>query len=480
VKWTVILGVILLVTAVAITTASARAINSPDLTYIKSIDLTRAGEFNNGTVGLNVCISVYKVRENVLNDKTHNSWLCRVAWIVVPSSNATVKGNIHISVLNYGGTIIGYVPNECVKYVDGKVTEGNKVIEKNKVSADVKGKLKFEDIASSEEVEVEVKEGLETSTAHSVSYTRNSLAWLIRPSKMSSKCIGYYYNINNFKYNAIFQTALTIKTPKHEPLKLKIYADCSDYSGHKIYITREVYIYPKGLIAYYSFDNVLSGNRLHDDSGYGHDGIMHNIELINGVKGKAAEFNGNAYISLGDTLTNTTLDELTVAAFIKPKLNKPERPGWPNMIFYDGRDGEFQLVMYYNTVQFKVKLSNNKWYIVSYKLPALDKWYYVAGVYEGGDYLRLYVDGDLVDEVNVPSLSLYNPSTFGQYNPTIGAYCSAKGKHWSYYVGAIDELRIYNIALNSSEIKNLYYGYLKRPKPEDQNQKYWTLSSQNQ
>ena len=224
----------------------------------------------------------------------------------------------------------------------------------------------------------------------------------------------------------------------------------------------------KGLIAYYSFDNILH-DKLYDGSGNGHSGILHNVKIVEGIEGEAAEFNGNAYIDLGDSLTGHILDEVTVSAFIKPQYNKPEpgRPEWPNMIFYDGSDGEFQLVMYYDRVEFKVKLNDGNWYAVSYKIPKLNEWYHVAGVYSRfKGALKLYVNGDLVDEKKIPSLPLYDPTKFGEYNPTIGAFCSDKGDHWSYYIGAIDELRIYDKALSYEEIKELYSEVRKNPQPK--------------
>ena len=39
----------------------------------------------------------------------------------------------------------------------------------------------------------------------------------------------------------------------------------------------------KGLVAYYSFDNI-EGNILRDDSGNGHDGIIHgNPKVVDGI-----------------------------------------------------------------------------------------------------------------------------------------------------------------------------------------------------
>ncbi len=222
----------------------------------------------------------------------------------------------------------------------------------------------------------------------------------------------------------------------------------------------------KGLVAYYSFDNI-EGKILKDDSGNGHDGIIYgNPRVVDGIKGKALEFDGNSYVYLGDTLTGKVQNQLTVSVFINPKMNSMYRYG--HIIFYDGSNGEFQLAIHGNTIYFGVKLEKSDWKRILATIPELNKWYHVVGVYsiyEGK--IKLYIDGELVNESKIPQERLFDPTIGGRYDPTIGAYCTAEGEFHRKYIGTIDELRIYNRALSEEEIKALYEQTIHpTPKPK--------------
>ena len=73
-----------------------------------------------------------------------------------------------------------------------------------------------------------------------------------------------------------------------------------------------------GLVAYYSFDNI-HGNILKDDSGNGHDGVIYgNPKVVEGIKGKALEFDGiDDYVKLSDDPFD--LQTFTIALWIKPE-----------------------------------------------------------------------------------------------------------------------------------------------------------------
>ena len=74
-------------------------------------------------------------------------------------------------------------------------------------------------------------------------------------------------------------------------------------------------------------------------------------------------------------------------------------------------------------------------------------WHHVAGVYDGAT-VTLYVDGafDRVVSVAVGSLETSNGLRFGE-NWELGH---------SYFAGDLDEVRLYDRALDASEILDLY------------------------
>lgn len=82
----------------------------------------------------------------------------------------------------------------------------------------------------------------------------------------------------------------------------------------------------------------------------------------------------------------------------------------------------------------------------------LNKWYHVVGTYDGS-YLKLYVNGELINSVEASgSMKDYGSDLF------IGRH----GNKSEYYnttfhlPGCIDDVRIYNKALSADEISNLY------------------------
>ncbi|MEM6430095.1 MAG: LamG-like jellyroll fold domain-containing protein, partial [Deinococcota bacterium] len=75
-----------------------------------------------------------------------------------------------------------------------------------------------------------------------------------------------------------------------------------------------------------------------------------------------------------------------------------------------------------------------------------DRWHFVAGTYDGRSF-RIYVDGRLIG--TQPLMQTINPS---QDDPLfIGSYWRGQ-----YFQGGIDDLRLYNRALTTSEIEQLY------------------------
>jgi hypothetical protein len=81
-----------------------------------------------------------------------------------------------------------------------------------------------------------------------------------------------------------------------------------------------------------------------------------------------------------------------------------------------------------------------------------NQWYHVVGVFNPSNYLRLYLDGELVYDNTTAAASHYdagNPLRFG----TRGDTPPPAG---SYYDGIIDEVRISNIALSADWISTEY------------------------
>lgn len=81
-------------------------------------------------------------------------------------------------------------------------------------------------------------------------------------------------------------------------------------------------------------------------------------------------------------------------------------------------------------------------------------WHHIAFVNEGGSSHKLYVDGSLV-ETSTATWS-YNDSNGDPLE--LGRYANAQGNTFNYLTGAIDDVRVYQSALNATSIANIYAG----------------------
>jgi len=83
--------------------------------------------------------------------------------------------------------------------------------------------------------------------------------------------------------------------------------------------------------------------------------------------------------------------------------------------------------------------------VVSTTKPIIGKWYHVMGTYDG-KFIRVYVNGK--EEACVPSTGTLKG--LGYSSVRIGKWGSM------YHKGKIDEVKIYNNALNAKEVNSLY------------------------
>lgn len=194
-----------------------------------------------------------------------------------------------------------------------------------------------------------------------------------------------------------------------------------------------------GLVGYWSFD----GNA-NDSSGKRNNGIVHGVvptEDRFGKANKAYRFNRGNYIEVPNAQTLQRITKaITISAWVKPRE-------WDNgvmPIMQKGNQREFQIILSY--------VNGFCWYGFGKtrrsKASQLGKWQQVALTCEYGKDARVYLDGELVGvgkadrELTTNTLPLL-----------IG--CGPYGD-MDYFIGDMDEVRVYNRALSEQEIKELY------------------------
>lgn len=217
------------------------------------------------------------------------------------------------------------------------------------------------------------------------------------------------------------------------------------------------------LIAHYEFEN-----NFNDTSGFfvNSDGTgMGGVGFYNDpVRGNVLSLDGsNDYVDCGNTW-KFDFDISTVTAWIKIDAS-----GWPTnwtAIVTKG-DSTWRLQRnepgsYVNSVSF-VSNGLTPFQVKGYTSVADNSWHHIAGVYEWGEALCIYIDGELDNSV-AASGSIVSDSR----NVWIGGNSQFPGNY--LFRGLIDDVRIYNHVLEEDEIAELAeidYKKSSKPNPPD-------------
>jgi hypothetical protein len=201
-------------------------------------------------------------------------------------------------------------------------------------------------------------------------------------------------------------------------------------------------------LAYFPFN----GNA-NDESGNGNNGTVAGATLTEdrfGNDSSAYSFDGaDDYIAY-PTLWSSSPTALTMAAWfnIMPSIAGGK-------ILYHGDNGEFQLEVSNDTVaagavHLGQSVSTGWHYTFGSIKP--NNWNFIVSVWIQNEALKLYMNGVLVDSIEViPGPLLDVGST---YLPSIASYSQTGG---AYLNGIIDDIRIYNVALTQDQIDSLFY-----------------------
>lgn len=213
-----------------------------------------------------------------------------------------------------------------------------------------------------------------------------------------------------------------------------------------------------GLEARWTFDQ----RNADDTSGNGHHGTIHGAVADTGVfsMNSAMSFDGDDYIDIPHNDRLNITDEITVEAWIYPTFSDS---GEHMIISKGGHWGDddpqdYELTIDKDRPLFQIKIpGSNDWYGAAPAEPITkNTWHHVAGVYDGNIF-KIFIDG--INQTN-----LYNGWS-GDYrghiytgglptsmdNISIGRRQPAS---WGslFYEGRIDEVRIFDRALENKEI----------------------------
>src|SRR3989339_251431 len=203
----------------------------------------------------------------------------------------------------------------------------------------------------------------------------------------------------------------------------------------------------EGLVAHWAFDEG-SGSTLHDGTGNEHDGTLMNGPVwVGGRYGGALQFDGaDDYVGLGK-IGHQFASQVTTAAWIKP--NGYGSSYYVSIISWGNYLYPFNLILTKErNIRAGIRTSEKTYYVSTQQPLSFGNWHHVAMSYDG-EALTVYVNGEpLASASAAGSLSqrYYNQTTIGM-NPG----------NVDFFNGAIDELRVYDRALDAGEIAQLYY-----------------------
>jgi phosphodiesterase/alkaline phosphatase D-like protein len=250
-----------------------------------------------------------------------------------------------------------------------------------------------------------------------------------------------YCSYSNSAYLNVF---LEVHSPGSTIDQIKI------YKNSPVEITAMLHT---GLVAYYTFN----GNT-NDESGNGNNGTNIGSTLTTdrfGASSKAYSFNGTTnYITVANnSIFNFGTGDFTISAFIKTNIIPVT--AWSAILSKHNtatsHDTEYFLMIEGSTGKPYFGLSTNTGVFERIYGPENicdNKFHLITGVKSNGQ-IKLYIDGQLVANAS----SLINPDNSNPINIGRSSYSNGYG----YFNGIIDDVRIYNRALDPSEVDAIYH-----------------------
>ncbi len=200
-----------------------------------------------------------------------------------------------------------------------------------------------------------------------------------------------------------------------------------------------------GLVAFWKFDEG-SGTTAYDSSGNGNNGILTNGPVFTaGRSGNGLRFDGlNDYVIVADS-PSLRPNNFTIEAWIMP-------PAFVGHVLGKeyGSTSDNSYVVWISAANV-LSAHSSPGGFVSYPTLQLNSWYHVAYV-KDGTAVRFYINGTQVTSTTMSLIVNYDAS-----NLFIGADDNDNNEIGDgTFNGIIDEVRIYNRALQSAEIANSY------------------------
>ena len=226
-----------------------------------------------------------------------------------------------------------------------------------------------------------------------------------------------------------------------------------------------------GLVGYWTFDGKDTNwgtNKTNDLSGQGNTGTMTSMSTttspVVGKIGQGLKFDGvNDYVNVGDVAAiDNSNTQLSISAWFKMDVLPTSAATRQAIIIkYDAtaNEREFLVLVGHNITNDWNKITWNVQEVATAYDSTTDlkgstilttnRWYHVVVTYQGGNHMRIYLDGNLEveDTTGIPT-DFTNTA-----EPLYVGWLEDADRSFN---GLIDDVRIYNRALSAGEITQLY------------------------
>ncbi|MBL7043826.1 MAG: exo-alpha-sialidase [Pirellulaceae bacterium] len=204
-------------------------------------------------------------------------------------------------------------------------------------------------------------------------------------------------------------------------------------------------------IGHWTFDR-LDGQRAPDSTGNRPPAAVHGATPVAGIQGGALAFDGlDDYVPLGDL---GQFDAVTIAFWMKGQ-DVGKADDWQGLVTSDGwEEGMFHIPMRAGKIEVYLHLGEMRRGRLSSRPLKNGIWYHVAVVADRQSRaMRLFLNGCEDDEDNISSLSTSIKLT----RQVVGREFDVD-KSGRYFRGTIDDVRIYDRALEEVDIQGLCPG----------------------
>ncbi len=210
------------------------------------------------------------------------------------------------------------------------------------------------------------------------------------------------------------------------------------------------------LVGYWSFDE-NNGSVAYDYSGNSYNGLVDGALYVPGKINSALYFNGeSSCVRLGNKLTNSKLQMGDGSVTVENWINVPDWGGKTRQIFYGSSGGGgrgYGVLLQTNGIDFRSEIYgeiNSRQHTVKDIGIINNQWNHVVSVLDGVNHkVTFYLNGEEKHVANILDPGFVET----QYTFIIGAHYNCDVY---YFLGAIDNLRIYNRSLTEEEVKILY------------------------